>query len=274
MHTFGVMALQRRLLLILTIMIPLLLFISLKPVFTGSLPVPAQPGRQMSVNSKSDYPGSSYYSWQLRLISVKEGDRAVLRKIMDDILGNPGQIDRNSYEENLRLYRTVSYYVNKLGDIDREIHYFRNELNRCPKTLEDLLLQNGRLPEKRRWKLVSVKGSLYHMQGPDGIYNLKFISPDGFCEAVYNKAGVLLTEANDPVNMGTFNYSPGINHNNAHKKFDVLPYLKWGNSANSPQRSYEEIRKGTNEAAMSYNRNSARVTNYRENLQKKRSRSS
>lgn len=66
------------------------------------------------------------------------------------------------------------------------------------------------------------------MYGKNGEYNLKFVSADGLFEGVYNKAGDLLTESNDPINMGTYNYSDpaDIIH---HGLYDVLPYESWGN---------------------------------------------
>ena len=48
--------------------------------------------------------------------------------------------------------------------------------------------------------------SAFHMKGEDGEYNLKFVSFNGFIEAVYNKEGILLDENNDPINMGTYNF--------------------------------------------------------------------
>ena len=52
---------------------------------------------------------------------------------------------------------------------------------------------------------------------------------DGRYEAVYNKNGNLLTEQNDPINMGTYNYcGPSINWV-THYLLDMAKYNKWGN---------------------------------------------
>ena len=67
------------------------------------------------------------------------------------------------------------------------------------------------------------------MKGEDGEYNLKFVSFNGFIEAVYNKEGILLDENNDPINMGTYNFFSPENERE-HIKYDVKPYLKWGNT--------------------------------------------
>ncbi|MCL2019436.1 MAG: cellulose binding domain-containing protein [Oscillospiraceae bacterium] len=109
---------------------------------------------------------------------------------------------------------------------DKELHYFRNKLNRVPESLYDLL------EEKHNWVLYEAKDSQYHMfntvatydtnEGSyKGEYNLKFVSTCGKYEAVYNYAGILLNEHNDPVNMGTYNY--GIT-SIAHLLLDVVPY--------------------------------------------------
>ena len=113
------------------------------------------------------------------------------------------------------------------GYVTEEMHYFRNKLNRAPATLNELLA------EKEKWELLSVLGSLYHMYNtaasPEGEYNLKFISKDGHHEAVYNKDGILLTQYNDPDNMGTFNYVGPNESVLDHKTYDVNTYDNWGN---------------------------------------------
>ena len=113
------------------------------------------------------------------------------------------------------------------GYVTEEMHYFRNKLNRAPATLNELLA------EKEKWELLSVLGSLYHMYNTaaseEGEYNLKFISKDGHHEAVYNKDGILLTQYNDPDNMGTFNYVGPNESVLDHKTYDVNTYDNWGN---------------------------------------------
>lgn len=117
----------------------------------------------------------------------------------------------------------VLNYGGLLGGITQEMHYFRNNLNRAPETLDALLA------EKDEWDLLGISDSLYHMYNTDGEYNVKFISKDGYYEAVYNKDGVLLTQYNDSDNMGTFNYSSPNDNKIKHATFDVITYYKWGN---------------------------------------------
>ena len=75
------------------------------------------------------------------------------------------------------------------------------------------------------------------MYGKDGEYNLKFVSADGFFEAVYNKSGKLLTQSNDGVNMGTYNYADPETNVLQHANLDVLPYYSYGNVTGVPKPS-------------------------------------
>ncbi len=109
--------------------------------------------------------------------------------------------------------------------VTEDIHYFRNKLNRVPATRDELIA------EKEKWKLLPIGQSLYHMYGEDGVFNTKFISDEGEgkYEGVYNKEGLLLAEENDPVNMGTYNYSSATVNFVLHLALDMVPYYEWGN---------------------------------------------
>lgn len=210
--------------------------------------------------------GSIKYEKKIISIVKKRRYKRALSAVMKDVDLYEGDLDNNSPENLLRFHKLVSFLVYKIGDMDIETHYFRNKLNRAPKTLKELLGINKKLPVTQRWRLLSIRSSTYHIQGPDGEYNVKFLSPDGYCEAVYNKKGVLLTEENDPVNMGTYNYAAGIPAKGAHSKFDVVPYLKWGNTLNSPQKCVDLIDKGVQLGLQNYKRHSAEVYIYRKDL--------
>lgn len=225
--------------------------------------------------SSAHYPlGSRRYIQGIQKLAAAHGYKAALNTLMTDVGKYGNELDRNSYQDNLNFYRLTSYLIGKTGYVDMKTHYFRNKLNRAPASLKELLYQNSALPLKKRWKLLSVPNSLYHMQGVNGEYNLKFVSPDGFCEAVYNKNGMLLTEKNDPVNMGTFNYCAGITEVNAHVKYDITPYLQWGNSENSPQKEKTAIEKGKALGYENYREHAASVIQYRNNIMKAYSASS
>jgi|GEM_PF-2306076 len=207
--------------------------------------------------------GSINYKNEIMKIDKTKGTKEALDKVMYDVDKYDTEIDSNDELNNKKLYMLVSSLINKLGYVDVKIHYFRNKLNRSPKSLKEMIQVNSILPESRQWRLISLKGSLYHCQGNEGLYNLKFVSYDGFCEAVYNKNGVLLTEENDPINMGTFNYGAGIHSFNSHGKYDVKPYLKWGNADNSPQKGRHNIKEGVNTTLKIYKENPLVIDEYR-----------
>ena len=110
----------------------------------------------------------------------------------------------------------------------KDLHYFRNKLNRAPTTLDEMVALQLTLPLRERWILSAIDSSAFHMYdsdfSPNGLYNLKFISYDGLFEAVYNQNGQLCTEFNDPVNMGTYNYAGYKTDVLGHIWYDVYPY--------------------------------------------------
>jgi len=210
--------------------------------------------------------GSLDYVKNIQDIAKKAGNQKALSTVMNDVDIHGNDLDHNDSNDILRFHKLVSSLINRIGYVDMKTHYFRNKLNRVPKSLKALVRLNKKLPINKRWILLSIGNSNYHIQGTDGEYNLKFLSPDRFCEAVYNKKGVLLNEKNDPINMGTYNYSPGIPGIYAHSKFDVAPYIKWGNTPNSIQKGKIAINEGVHLAMMNYKKNAASVYLYRENL--------
>ena len=87
------------------------------------------------------------------------------------------------------------------------------------------------IAEKQNWVLLDIKDSRYHIYGEEGVFNKKFVSAgEGRHEGVYNKEGSLLTEYNDPVNMGTYNYCGPIYSKIQHGLLDLATYYIWGNA--------------------------------------------
>ena len=219
-----------------------------------------------SMIPNDNYPGSIRYVADKMAIANKSGSRNALASIIDDVNRNGAELDKNDPQNILRFYKLVCSLIYKSGNVDMELHYFRNKLNRAPGSLKDMITLNSTLPINKRWVLLGIINSSYHLQGTDGEYNLKFVSANGFCEAVYNKKGILLNEKNDPVDMGTFNYAAGIKEINAHEKYDIAPYLKWGNTPDSPEKDSVSINKGVFTALLNYKAHSASVFLYRKNL--------
>ncbi|EWM54116.1 dockerin type I domain-containing protein [Ruminococcus flavefaciens] len=164
-------------------------------------------------------------------VPFKKYCKQLADNMMEDFEKYENKFDMNTIPDDRweAFVETFVFCVKEYGEITQEMHYFRNKLNRAPATLDDLIAEKG------EWELLSPFTSMYHMNNTDfsprGEYNVKFISTNGHYEAVYNKEGILLTEYNDPDNMGTFNYtSPNsIIDFTSHQKYDVKPYNNWGN---------------------------------------------
>jgi hypothetical protein len=141
-------------------------------------------------------------------------------------------LDKINDQEYINIGRKFVSLIIAVGEVKSEReHYFRNRFLRAPKTLDEMVKT---IMDKENnmfgWKLLPMGKMAFHMQGKDGAYNLKFISSDGHFEAVYNKDGILLTEENDPINMGTFNYAHQLSDEITHYKYDVQPYFNWNNT--------------------------------------------
>ncbi|WP_026881522.1 hypothetical protein [Clostridium akagii] len=224
------------------------------------------PGVISNTNNNAPILGSTQYIERIQKVAKVSGNRSALSLIMIDVSKNGDQLDNNQSDNIKRFHKLVSSLIYKIGYVDIKTHYFRNQLNRAPKTLKQLMLINKNVSVNKRWILLNAINSGYHMQGVDGEYNLKFISYDDFYEAVYNKKGILLDEHNDPINMGTYNYAAGICSNKAHMKFDVDPYLIYGNTLNSTQKGKDNIDLGVKSAYLNYKEHAASVYIYRKKL--------
>jgi hypothetical protein len=169
--------------------------------------------------------------------SKNGGNNKTLAQIELDILmfqieNNIINVDTLSDEKYIDLGHRFAALVTIIGKIkSQEIHYFRIHFSRAPKTLDEMI--RIILDKKNNifeWKLLPWQNMAFHMYGKDGEYNLKFISADGHFEAVYNKDGIVLTQENDPLNMGTFNYAHQLADQITHYNLDVWPYFMWNNT--------------------------------------------
>ena len=133
----------------------------------------------------------------------------------------------------LKLCKKSDNYAKKHTVITKDMHYFRIKLNRAPATLDEMINEINSSDANDKWTLYPMLTTRYHMFGENGEYNLKFGSSKNtdYCyEAVYNIDGILLTENNLPINMGTYNYCSDQNDSDLHQLLDVIPYKVWGNT--------------------------------------------
>jgi hypothetical protein len=159
------------------------------------------------------------------------GQEAAGRGI-DDLMARVARKKRGfvSYKNRLATCREMAGLIDRQGGPKTEQeHYFRNKLNTAPGSLEEMLAEIKN-PKDINWRLMPVEKSGYHMFGENGAFNLKFLSDNGIFEAVYNMNGDLLTEENDPENMGTLNYANPETNPVKHLVYDITPYYLWGNT--------------------------------------------
>jgi len=190
--------------------------------------------RETNPGRKIDFSRATLENIRTYLIDKQSSSSLVLKQIMREIEnGNivVSKLDDTAYY-NLAL--NVCKLFENIGNVNsEEEHYMRNVFSRAPGTLSEMIDTIKNNNNSFRWKLLTPDYVLLHMYGEDGEYNIKFISEDGHFEAVYNKDGELLTEYNDPLNMGTFNYADQVYEKERHTVLDVLPYLQWGNTRES-----------------------------------------
>lgn len=106
-------------------------------------------------------------------------------------------------------------------------------------------LKSYETPEyiQKNWDIVSDSESVFHQIGAPN--NKKYISPDGgYREVVINEYGGIVT---NPINMGTFNFSPNPISPLGHGAYDVYQYYLFGNTkvgsdASPFQRGWATIR--------------------------------
>ena len=73
---------------------------------------------------------------------------------------------------------------------------------------------------------------------------MKYVSPDGKREAIYNSSGILVE---DPRDIGTYNFCPSkkndIVKNNCYFICDMLPWMIFGNDDHNPGQLINYIEK-------------------------------
>ena len=100
---------------------------------------------------------------------------------------------------------------------------------------------------------------VFDMSGEGGEYNVKFTSPDGMYEAVYDsRTGNRVTSA---INMGTYNFF-GPSNPSRHNDYDINPYYIYGNTINDKALGAEGAIKMAANNLTKYNSNSDAVRKY------------
>ena len=161
------------------------------------------------------------------------------------------EFKRSKYKyTGIEFYDEGIKYLPKMPEeITENIHYFRNKLNvEC--SWNDFKKLNDRLPKGYKWKQMMPPDDAMHQNTAPNtttMRNRKYVSADGYFEAVYSYNGKLLNEGVADIDMGTYNYAPStkkhlkwgsIQAKGTHGIKDVLPYLIYKNTKNDLQKMY------------------------------------
>lgn len=114
--------------------------------------------------------------------------------------------------------------IPKFG-VSKSEHYNRNKHNvDIPKTMDDA--------KRQKWDN-SVPSNAHQRGTVPGKRNVKYVSPDGHREAIYNYKGELIG--------GSYNYSSPLINKPGHALNDVLPYIVYGNTKDDPTTSLKRV---------------------------------
>lgn len=123
--------------------------------------------------------------------------------------------------------RYQNYDGTRIG-VSKAQHYNRNKYNTdVPKTAADAKAQG--------WNS-SVPANAHQRNTKPGKRNVKYVSPDGHREGIYNHKGDLVG--------GSYNYSSPIHNPMGHLINDVVPYIKYGSKPGdktTPLKRTEEL---------------------------------
>lgn len=172
--------------------------------------------------------------------------------------------ERKMIENQIEVFRKTGYkktgidfydngikYMPSLPEalLSEEEHFFRNHLN-IEYEWSDFEKLNQRLPEGYRWKQMGIMKSIIHQNtAPFWKWNRKYVSFDGYFEAVYSYDNQSLNEETASEDMGTYNYGPSTSGKSlfdmlfAYKEHylkDMLPYFYKKNT----KKDYEDFLNG------------------------------
>jgi len=134
----------------------------------------------------------------------------------------------NSVQNGMAFANNPAEYL--VTNTVKIIHCNRNLLNYdLPQTVKEA--------EDLDWEKLIDAEAYFHQLGEGNIDNIKFVSPDGNREVIFNGSGEVVSGS---LVKGTYNvYGPG--EKIGHVVFDVVPYIAWGNDTNDPSNIADRI---------------------------------
>lgn len=140
-------------------------------------------------------------------------------QLIDELLYLPSTSHANSTSQSLP------------PNFVQQAHWNRNTRN--------IQLENEQQAIELGWIKLPPEKSVYHQLGPGNENNVKYVSPDGHHEAVFDSSG---SPVEDPKNVATYNVcSPNGIEGICHAAWDVAPYYLWGNSPGDETTIFQRV---------------------------------
>ena len=114
----------------------------------------------------------------------------------------------------------------------KEAHYGRNDIMPISS-----LPQSPEIARACHWD-GSVGAACHQFSSPDKS-NIKFVSPDGHSEVIFDSSGQIVTVSED---YGTYNFADSRQDPVGHFYNDVLPWLLWGNDGKDSTQMRQRLR--------------------------------
>ena len=114
----------------------------------------------------------------------------------------------------------------------KETHYERNRLMPISS-----LPQSPEMAEACGWD-GSVSAACHQFTSPDRS-NIKYVSPDGKSEVIFDRSGNIVTASED---YGTYNFADSRRDPVGHFYRDVLPWLLWGNDETDSTDMHQRLK--------------------------------
>lgn len=199
----------------------------------------------MGKPEKGDHPGLWRRPEENRereelFLNLNKGLRELAREVESDASGlTAGQ--REEARSSIHLFyknflegreKDVSVLLREEMIPAKEQHYNRNQ-NMPPEVLP-------KTPEEAdRWGWDNGVASDCHQFTSLDRSNVKYVSPDGKMEVIFDKNGNVVTASED---CGTYNFASPMEDPIGHFYKDVLPWLVWGNDENDSTDMHMRLR--------------------------------
>lgn len=177
---------------------------------------------------------------------------ADLHKLKDELQLLKEELRANRSEDHpdqdhLRAEKNIRFLISELfsgteespglirrsGEIPSiETHYGRNQLmpvSTLPQKVETAI--------RLGWD-DSVGAACHQFTSPDRS-NVKYVSPDGHKEVIFNRSGHIVTASED---YGTYNFADSRQDPVGHFYRDVLPWLLWGNDRTDSTDMHQRLK--------------------------------